>query len=81
MLAVVIPHLMVLWVLRNFQLCSVYEPFMIEVTENHLEALIFLTKQVLRGNEDILECDVGSSSSRRVRSFDWLCLHTGTTFD
>ena len=58
-----------------------YGPFMIEVTENDLEALVFLTKQVFGGNEDVLERYVGGSGSRRVGSFNRLCLHARTAFN
>ena len=54
---------------------------MIEVTENDLEALVFLTKQIFGGNEDVLERYVGGSGSRRVGSFNRLCLHARTAFN
>ena len=54
---------------------------MVEVGQDDLETLVLLTESVLVRNKDVVEGDICSSRSRRVRSLDYLGLNTFLTLD
>lgn len=48
---------------------------MIEVAQDNLHALVFLSQQILDRDLDVIEGNIGGSGSRRVRSLDGLGFH------
>ena len=56
-------------------------PFVVEVAEDDLQAAILLTQEVVLGNENVLEGDVGSTCSRGVGCLDGLGLNAFLAFN
>jgi hypothetical protein len=58
-----------------------YPSFVIEVTQNYEDASAFGTQSVLNRHLDVVKCDKGSTSCRRVAGLDWFSLYTLATLD
>ena len=54
---------------------------MVKVAENDEDSSSLWAQGVLNRHLDVLKCDVGSTSSRRVAGFDRLGLNAFSTFD
>jgi hypothetical protein len=53
----------------------------IKVAKDNLDTLVLAAQQVLNGNLDVIESDVGGSRSWRVRGLDGLCLDSLAPLD
>lgn len=53
----------------------------VEVAEDNVDTLVLLAEEVLGGNLDVVEGDIGSAGSRRVRSLDRLGLDALAALD
>ena len=67
--------------LRWVQLTAHHPALVVKVAEDNVDTLVLLAEQVLNGNLDIVECDVGSAGSGRVRGLDGLGLDSFSAWD